>query len=447
MQAEPWVSIVMPVYNGGNYFEAALASALAQDYRRFEIVVVDDGSTDGVAERVAGAAGEKVRYIRQANQGVAGALNTGIEAAKGDIFCWLSHDDLFVPHKLRAQAAFFSRLATPDAALFSDYELMDAQGVATGVVRADHRALVSNPMLALLRGAINGCTVFVPMSVMSSTGKFDRQYRYTQDYRFWNKLISRHEFFHQPEILVRYRLHDAQDSMNAAAIAEGDELWIDMMRARTETERTQISGSSYRFFRDLARHLSASPLAKARSYAEMAAQEALLRLSVSLVVPTAGASEAAIALSQSGDPRIETLVIVNPGEPPPPLRAGARRVRTGYRMDANEQINVGIKEARGAYVAIQRPGRRTAAFDLSERARQAQTDGVDAQLALRRRYPLTIHDILLQREGAQHVAAEDLLLHRNRIDAGQSFDTRLLALDDSRCLLAFCQPDLAVWPC
>ena len=125
----PMVSIVMPVYNGGDYFRLALNSALRQAYDNFEIVVVDDGSQDGgAAERIAARGGARVRYIRQENQGVAGALNRGLQEMRGEFFCWLSHDDLFVPHKTAMQAAYHKRLGKPDAVLFSDYELMDPAG-------------------------------------------------------------------------------------------------------------------------------------------------------------------------------------------------------------------------------------------------------------------------------------------------------------------------------
>src|SRR5271166_3711440 len=115
----PRVTICMPVFNGGHYFLSALASALAQDYANLEILVVDDGSTDaGETERTALAHGDRVRYIRQAHRGVAGALNTALANMSGDFFAWLGHDAVHLPHKTTAQMAYLGRLGRPDACLF-----------------------------------------------------------------------------------------------------------------------------------------------------------------------------------------------------------------------------------------------------------------------------------------------------------------------------------------
>jgi glycosyltransferase involved in cell wall biosynthesis len=151
LNAGPRISICMPVYNGGHYFALALESALAQTWPNCEIVVVDDGSTDGgESERNAARGGSRVRYIRQQNRGVAGALNTAVEAMTGDIFCWLSHDDLYEPHKTEAQVDYHRRLGRRDAVLFSDYHVIDAKGKLVNRVSSDRQRLLRAPMLALL---------------------------------------------------------------------------------------------------------------------------------------------------------------------------------------------------------------------------------------------------------------------------------------------------------
>jgi glycosyltransferase involved in cell wall biosynthesis len=100
----PCVSVIVPAYNRERYLGAALDSVLAQDYRPLEIVVVDDGSTDGTA-RVARAYPD-VRYLHQANQGVAAARNAGIAASRGELIAFLDSDDLWAPEKLRLQVGF-----------------------------------------------------------------------------------------------------------------------------------------------------------------------------------------------------------------------------------------------------------------------------------------------------------------------------------------------------
>src|SRR5689334_11837948 len=97
---EPKVSIVIPVFNGAQYLRSAIDSALGQTYRNTEIIVVNDGSSDfGQTERVALSYGSRIRYFSKSNGGVASALNFGIQQMRGELFCWLSHDDLYLQEK------------------------------------------------------------------------------------------------------------------------------------------------------------------------------------------------------------------------------------------------------------------------------------------------------------------------------------------------------------
>lgn len=100
-ETRPVVSVIIPVYNGARFLRAALESVFAQTYQPFEVIVVDDGSSDD--SRVIAQSFPDVRYIQQANQGVAAARNNGIEAARGDFFAFLDQDDLWTPEKLKLQ--------------------------------------------------------------------------------------------------------------------------------------------------------------------------------------------------------------------------------------------------------------------------------------------------------------------------------------------------------
>jgi glycosyltransferase involved in cell wall biosynthesis len=100
------VSCIVPVYNGERYLREALDSILAQTYRPIEIIVVDDGSTDGTHE-VAASYGDRVRYLCQPNSGPAQARNFGLGAAHGEFVAFLDADDLWDPEKLARQMARF----------------------------------------------------------------------------------------------------------------------------------------------------------------------------------------------------------------------------------------------------------------------------------------------------------------------------------------------------
>jgi hypothetical protein len=263
----PKVSIAMPVYNGGSYFELALQSALAQTYANIEIVIVNDGSTDnGATEAVAlkyAAQDKRITYVAQANGGVAGALNTFMRHAKGDYFAWLSHDDLFLPHKIESQLAFLGKLGSKQASTFSAYALIDPKGDLICEVRDDIGKFIRRPSLSLLGGGINGCTLLIPMDVLREGGLFDTRLRHTQDYEFWGRIIKKHDFFFQPDLLVHYRVHPGQDSRKPAAIVEGDELWLNLVRDREGIEKVQLYGSVKNYYTQMAKFLALTPYAGA----------------------------------------------------------------------------------------------------------------------------------------------------------------------------------------
>src|SRR6266566_518104 len=104
----PEVSVVIPAFNAGRTITAALQSVFAQTYRRYEVIVVDDGSADDTALRVA-EWGSRIQYVRQANGGPGAARNEGIRRARGRLIAFLDADDVWLPRKLQRQMAYFDR--------------------------------------------------------------------------------------------------------------------------------------------------------------------------------------------------------------------------------------------------------------------------------------------------------------------------------------------------
>jgi len=204
----PLVSIVIPVFNGADYLREAIDSALAQTHHPVEVLVVNDGSTDGGAtEAVTRSFGDRIRYLAKPNGGVASALNLGIECMRGEWFSWLSHDDLYLPGKVAAQLARAAALPG-EAILFSDYRFIDARGRP---LRDRRIAPVRSMRVELLAGdPIHGCTTLVPRTCFERVGRFDESLRTTQDYDLWFRMADRFPFVHVPEVLVLSRVHPAQ---------------------------------------------------------------------------------------------------------------------------------------------------------------------------------------------------------------------------------------------
>lgn len=107
MAEQPLISCIVPVFNGERYLWEALESIFAQTYRPIEVLVVDDGSTDGTGA-VAASYGSRLRYLWQPNAGPAAARNRGLEAARGEFVAFLDADDLWHPEKLARQMARFA---------------------------------------------------------------------------------------------------------------------------------------------------------------------------------------------------------------------------------------------------------------------------------------------------------------------------------------------------
>ena len=114
LDAQPLVTVVVPAYNSSAFLRQAVDSALGQTYPFVEVIVVDDGSTDGTTEVVAGY-GSKIVFIHQRNAGVAAARNTALRVARGELVAYLDADDVWDPDKVRRQVEFLA--AHPECGL------------------------------------------------------------------------------------------------------------------------------------------------------------------------------------------------------------------------------------------------------------------------------------------------------------------------------------------
>ena len=122
---EPLVTVATPAYNGERFIAEAIESVLGQSWPRVELIVVDDGSTDGTAGVVEGFAGEGVRLMRQANAGPAAARNAGIRAGSGEFVCYLDQDDRMTPRRIELQVGYL--LEHPDAGIVLGREELEVE--------------------------------------------------------------------------------------------------------------------------------------------------------------------------------------------------------------------------------------------------------------------------------------------------------------------------------
>lgn len=249
MNFSPKVSIVIPVYNGSDYLNQAVDSALAQTYRNIEVVVVNDGSQDGGAtEKIALSYGDKIRYFSKENGGVATALNMAIEKMDGEYFSWLSHDDLYYPTKIEFQIRELTRLEDRVHTIFySDFSVFF--GDNTEIVKEVRLPSVPPERFRYfitINNSLHGCTLLVPKSAFVNCGMFNKQLRTTQDYDLWFRLAEKYHFVHIPQVLVKARSHAKQGSikMKSTALAECNALMAGFVAKLSDTELTAATQKS-----------------------------------------------------------------------------------------------------------------------------------------------------------------------------------------------------------
>lgn len=202
----PKISVVIPLYNQSEFVRFAIQSVLQQTIESYEIIVVDDGSTDD-SRMVVSEFGDRVHYIYQENQGLAGARNTGIRAVKGDLIGLLDADDIWMPDYLEKMTALVAR--HPDAAVFfCCARSVDEQGRDLPQIFGKPAMRLDSLYHTLLRANfIIPSTILMRRSAIERVGLFDSSLRSCEDWDLWLRLLPQEQFIGTSEILVRYRLH------------------------------------------------------------------------------------------------------------------------------------------------------------------------------------------------------------------------------------------------
>lgn len=183
------VSVVLPTYNRCRLVCRAIDSVLDQSYRAYELIVVDDGSTDATADRLA-SYGDRITVIKQANRGVSAARNAGIQAASGEFIALLDSDDVWLPQKLERQLAFFK--ANPKAVICQTEEIWIRNGVRVnpGKRHKKHRGMIFEKTLPLC--LVSPSAVMIRKSLFDEAGLFDESLPACEDYDLWLRISWRY---------------------------------------------------------------------------------------------------------------------------------------------------------------------------------------------------------------------------------------------------------------
>ena len=183
------MSVIIPTYNRGWILNEAIDSVLAQDYKDFELIVVDDGSTDNTREILDSYGGDLI-VIRQANKGVSAARNRGIAAAGGQLVAFLDSDDIWLQRKLSRQVEFFS--STPDAVVNQTEEIWIRNGV-----RVNPKTRHRKPSGMIFERSLELClvspsAVMIQKTLLDVVGVFDEKLPACEDYDLWLRISCRY---------------------------------------------------------------------------------------------------------------------------------------------------------------------------------------------------------------------------------------------------------------
>ncbi|MGB8543309.1 MAG: glycosyltransferase [Candidatus Acidiferrales bacterium] len=220
------VTAIIPVYNCAQYVTKAIDSVLAQTYPAREIIVVDDGSTDGTRE-VLQPYMNSIIYVYQKNAGEPAARNTGIRHATGEYIAYLDADDLWLPDKLQLQMEYF--VAHPECkVVYTDMMTFDSSGILVESVRASRGRIYQSGKIFpyLFRETLFGSgSVVFSKDCCDTVGLFDESFLVGSDYEMWLRMARYFEFGYVDKPLLMYRQHREMSTQTLGQVPQDGMPW------------------------------------------------------------------------------------------------------------------------------------------------------------------------------------------------------------------------------
>jgi glycosyltransferase involved in cell wall biosynthesis len=227
----PRASVIIPAYNASGYIAETIHSILNQSFEDYELIIVDDGSTDSTADIIRGFTDNRIQYIRQSNSGKPAApRNKAIRQAKGDLVFIFDSDDVMLPGKLATTIGCLDRSPTAGLA-FTGFACIDEQSdVINPNFLAPYDTLHSLPktpvgdrahliesrvaLRALASSNYLGTSgVAMRRQVFERVGYFDEQVRNSDDFLMWQAVASQYDLLYIPEVFHNYRVRSGSISL------------------------------------------------------------------------------------------------------------------------------------------------------------------------------------------------------------------------------------------
>ncbi len=208
--ASPLISVIIPAYNAERFIGEALKSVFEQSYSNIEVIVIDDGSSDNTAGTVQAFSAD-ILYIRQANQGIGGARNTGIRKSSGDYLTFLDSDDLWHPDKLSKQIAFLTSTDDLDMSLAFVEQFIDDS------VKDSPDAPTLKEANRVMPGYVAG-TMMISRNAFEKVGYFNTELKVAEFVDWIDRFKSTDmQYAVMQEVLLRRRIHSTNQGITQKA--------------------------------------------------------------------------------------------------------------------------------------------------------------------------------------------------------------------------------------
>lgn len=367
----PKVVVIMPVYNGSNYMREAIDSALNQTYKNVEVVVINDGSTDGgKTDTIAKSYGDKIKYFVKENGGVSSALNFGIKYIqdnyKDAYFCWLSHDDKYTPEKIEKEVKALKG-HDKTTVVFSNFSLFDDKGTIFAATHSEERIKEDQfkGIYPVLKGMVNGDTILVHQDVFNKCGYFDEVNTNAADYRMWLKVFAEFDHVFLKEPLSLYRIHDQQDTVKSPTYnEESDNFWLTAIDEIDDKKAKSWGVTLFKLYADLYIQMKNAGFNKAAEKAYDLAKKRFTKdqPSVSVLMPSYNSEKylkSSVNSLLSSDLGDFELIIIDDNSSDNTVKVAESLAEKDFRIKViknprNEgvavSLNTGLDKMRGKYI-------------------------------------------------------------------------------------------------
>ncbi len=247
----PTVSIIIPTYNGAHYIEETIESVLAQTYKDYEIIIIDDGSTDNT-NKVLGKYKNKIKYFYQKHSGgyLAKVRNFAISNSEGKYIAFLDNDDLWLKEKLEIQTTYMEKhknisLSYTDIYYFGDYVPRELNGKSQFEVRTMNPGTYFEQLFEF--NFIPVSTVLVRKECLKHVGLFDESIKYASDHDLWLRIAAKYKVGEIDKPLAKYRMHGER-------LSNGHEVYLGELKTLKKIAKmfpellNPMGGKRYRIF-------------------------------------------------------------------------------------------------------------------------------------------------------------------------------------------------------